>query len=245
MRAPPTMKVLFYLSLVLGLCNVALAGTSAKSDTLEHLVHAHDPSVFVTTGALYLKQEAIRAAGSKGLSTTASAEVDRIIDTNVRDPAWFYAGMTNAVGPTLSEEDAQAILAHFSTEVGRIQRRAIELSVGEVLTSIYTFTDRIDYRIKASAREMEDLQRAVGPMRGTCACPTPREREEMQRVSDGKPIVDARDLSNDPEAVKFAVGGAGARYMKILSSRGVAAMTDHFEAVARQVRSVAVKDAAR
>lgn len=236
------------LTLLMLLCclrGVALAETAVRSDTLQQLLRSHDPSVFVTTGALYLKQEAVRATGRKGLSESAGAEVDRIIDAEVRDPAWFYAGLADAVAPSLSEEDAQTILAHFSTDVGRIQRRAIELSVGEVLTSVYTFTDRIDYRIKASAREMDDLQRAVGPMRGTCACPTPREREEILRVSDGKPIVDARDLSNDPEAVKFAVGGAGARYMKILSSRGVAAMTDHFEVVARQVRKVVVQDASR
>lgn len=234
-------------SLLLLCCTygVALADRTVDSQTLQQLLRSHDPSVFVTTGALYLKQEAIRTAGRKGLSESTSAEVDRIIDAEVRDPAWFYAGMTHAVGPNLSEEDAEAISAHFATDVGAIQRRAIELSVGEVLTSIYTFTDRIDYRIKGSSREMDDLQRAVGPMRGTCACPTPREREEMLRVSDGKPIVDARDLSNDPEAVKFAVGGAGARYMKILSSRGVAAMTDHFEAVARRVRKVAAEDVSR
>jgi hypothetical protein len=234
-------------SLLLLCCTygVALAERPVGSETLQRLLHSHDPSVFVTTGALYLKQEAIRTAGRKGLSESAGAEVDRIIDAEVRDPAWFYAGMTYAVGPNLSEEDAEAIVTHFATDVGAIQRRAIELSVGEVLTSIYTFTDRIDYRIKGSSREMDDLQRAVGPMRGTCACPTPREREEMLRVADGKPIVDARDLSNDPDAVKFAVGGAGARYMKILSSRGVAAMTDHFEAVARQVRKVAVQDVSR
>lgn len=236
---------LILLCLSLWLCDFALAGTGARDDTLERLLGTHDPSVFVTTGALYLKQEAIRAAGSKGLSATASTEVDSIIDATVHDPAWFHAGMKDAIGAELSEEDAQAILAHFSTNVGRIQRRAIELSVGEVLTSIYTFTDRIDYRVKATVREMEDLQRAVGPMRGTCACPTPREREEMMRTSDGKPIVDARDLSGDAEAVKFAVGGAGARYMKILSSRGVAAMTDHFETVARRIRKVVAQDASR
>ena len=234
--------------LLLCLLNVAAAPArdDSKQEAVQRLVQSHDPSIFVATGALYLKQEAIRAAGGTALSPAMQAEVDRLIEVNVRDPAWFYAGLGSTAARFLSAEEADEIATHFATEGGQLQRRVIELAVGEVLMNVYTFTDRIDYRVKGSARELQDLQYAVGPMRGTCACPTPRDIDNLQPVADGRAIQVAQDLSIYPGTVKFASGGAGVKYVKILMMQGVESMTTHFEAVAKQIRAVvAAQNAAR
>ncbi|MSQ58762.1 MAG: hypothetical protein EXR36_03730 [Betaproteobacteria bacterium] len=135
-----------------------------KGDAARRLVQAHDPAIFVSTGALYLKQEAIRSAGGKPLSATQLAEVGRIIDAQVRDSAWFHAVLGAAIAQYMTEEEADEIAVHFTTEVSQLQRHVIELSVGEVLMSTYTFTNKTDYRLAASPRELQDVQRAVGSM---------------------------------------------------------------------------------
>ena len=231
------------------LCLVTFSSAHAqqdlKEDAVQRVVHSHDPAIFVATGALYLKQEAIRANGGKPLSPAMDAEVERMIDINVRDPAWFYAAWAGAIDPRVSAEEADVIATHFTPEGGHLQRQVIEQSIGEVLTSTYTFTNKIDYRIEGSAREMQDLQRAVGPMRGSCACPTPKEMAELQRVADKGQYI-GQDLSNYPDAVEFASGGVGVKYVKILMVQGVGTMRDHFEATAKQIRQVvATQNAAK
>ena len=149
---------------------------------MHRVVFAHDPALFVAIGALYLKQEALRSAGGKTLTPALEDEVDRLIGRGVRDAAWFYKGWSGAIEKYLSAEDADEIAVHFTTEGGRLQQRVIELAVAEVLASIYTFTDKIDYRITASKRELLELQSAMD-----------------QRLLKG-----IQDFSVYPNAVKFA-----------------------------------------
>jgi hypothetical protein len=217
----------------------AQAEQDPKNDALQRVAQAHDPAMFVATGALYLKQEAIRANKGKALPPELDAEVEGIIDARVRDPAWFRAALISVMAPALSAEEADEIATHFATEGGQFQRRTVELAVGEILTNTYTFTDKIDYRLAPfSKREMDDMHRAAGPMRGTCNCPTPKELEEMRRVANGRPLEGVRDLSTNPDAVKFASSGVGVKYMKILSLQGIAAMNAYFDSVAKQIREV-------
>lgn len=207
---------------VLAMACLLLTGTAQaqqddlKADAVQRVIGAHDPAIFVATGALYLKQEAIRAARGKPLSAETLAAVDRLIAASVRDTAWFLQGWGAAIDRHLSSEEADEIAAHFSTEGGRLQRRVIELAVGEVLMSNYTFTDRIDHRLAASGQELKDMQQVV-----------------HDRQFNG-----IQDFSRYPDAVKFASGGAGVKYMKMLMIQGVEAITVHFEAVASQVRAV-------
>ena len=233
------MKSIFRSLPVLGLLlsGVAFAQQDLKSEAVQRLVQAHDPSMFIAIGALYLKQEAIRANGGKPLPPELNAEIERIIDAQVREPAWFVVALRDSISPVLSAEEANEIAAHFGTEGGRLQRRTIELAVGEVLETTYTFTAKIDYRLAGfSKRELKDLHAAAGSMRGTCNCPTPKEREEMQRSSSESQPAGGVDLSKDPDAVRFASSSAGLRYMKTLTIQGVAAMNAHFDAVAKQIR---------
>lgn len=220
---------------------LVVAGAHAQrsdEDAVQRVALAHDPALFLATGALYVKQEAVRANGGKPLPPELDAEVERVIDAGVRDPAWFRDMLESVIGSALSAEEADAVATHFDTKGGRLQRRTIELAVSEVLTNTYTFTNKIDYQLAAaSKREMDDLHAAAGPMRGTCNCPTPKEREDMQRVSGGAPEGPA-DIPKYPEAVKFANSALGVKYMKTLTLQGIEAMNAHFDMVAKQVREL-------
>ena len=234
MKSIYRLPVLLCLLMLFG---AAQAQQNLKDSAVQRLVHAHDPSIFIATGALYLKQTAIRAAGGKPLSPELESEVNHVIDTNVRDPAWFYAAWSSAIEPSLSVDEANEIAAHFTTEGGQLQRQVIEQAIGEVLMSTYTFTNRIDYHLAGSSREMQDLQRSVGPARGTCACPTQKDLLDLQRVNDSRQF-NGQDLSIYPGAVAFASGGTGVKYVKILMMQGVGSINTHFESVAKQIQQV-------
>lgn len=219
---------------------VAFAQQDPAEDAIRRVAEAHDPAIFVAIGALFVKQEAIRGAGGRSLSPAVEAEVDRLIDAEIRDPAWFRTAIANSIRGRLSAEEADEVATHFTTEGGRLQRQVVELSLSEVVTSTYTFTGRIDYQLLATAKEMAELQRAVGPMRGTCNCPTPKEREEMQRVAAAdRPANPMQDLSVYPEAVKFGTSGTGVKYVKILMMQGIEEMNSHLASVAKQAREIA------
>jgi hypothetical protein len=229
------------LALLLPLMScLALAQQEPAEDAIRRVAESHDPAIFVAIGALFVKQEAIRAAGGRALPSSAEAEVNQLIDAEIRDPAWFRTAIAKSIRGRLSAEEADEVATHFATQPGRLQRQVVELSLGEVLTSTYTFTGKIDYQLAATATEMAELQRAVGPMRGTCNCPTPKEREEMQRVAAAdRPANPMQDLSVYPEAVKFGTSGTGVKYVKILMMQGIEEMNLHFAAVAKQARGIA------
>ena len=238
---PHLMRTALRVICVFGLliAGFAQATQSSKDEALQRVARAHDPAMFVATGALYLKQEALRANKGKALPPDLDAEVEGVIDARVRDPAWFRETLVAVMAPVLSAEEADEIATHFATQGGQYQRRTMDLAVGEILTNTYTFTDKIDYRLASlSKREMDDIHRAAGPMRGTCNCPTPKELEEMRRVANGRPIEGVQDLSANPDAVKFASSGVGVKYMKILSLQGIAAMNAYFDSVAKQIREL-------
>src|SRR5436190_23477484 len=126
MKSIYRLPVLLCLMMLFG---AAQAEQESKESAVQRLVHSHDPSIFIATGALYLKQTAIRAAGGKPLSPELESEVNHVIDTNVRDPAWFYAAWSSAIEPSLSVEEANEIAAHFTTEGGQLQRQGTEQAI--------------------------------------------------------------------------------------------------------------------
>ena len=56
-------------------------------------------------------------------------------------------------------EEADEIATHFASEGGGEQRVVVELLlIGETVLANYTFTDRLDYRVKGAEREIAHLQ---------------------------------------------------------------------------------------
>lgn len=231
--------------LALVLANMALAAPEVdeealKRDAVNRLVEAHDVSLSVNIGRVYVKQTALMAARdllyekgrAAGLNSKSwnlnhpewqSVEreltdgIDALIQRRVAGGMWVQEAWSEEVAATLNGEEADEIAVHFRTEGGGLQRRVIEWFVGELTLQTYTFTDRLKYGVPGSEQEMEDLRKTTYEIR-----------------SHFPPIY---DLTKYPDAVKFASRGPGVEYFKMMVMQGVHAVHVHLEAVANEARN--------
>jgi hypothetical protein len=136
----------------------------------------------------------------------------------VEDPQWFFDALTQETARFLSAEEADEIATHFTTEGGREQSSLIDYKVvGEMLMTNYTFTNRIRQDVRGTEKEMAHLQ-------------------ELWWAQE--PFKE-RDFSRYPNAMRFAGGATGVKYVKMLITQGVAALMSHINIVAEEtVRSV-------
>ncbi|HEX7812620.1 MAG TPA: hypothetical protein VF460_11985 [Burkholderiales bacterium] len=211
-----------------------------KRDAVNRLVEAHDVSLSVNIGRVYVKQAALtaardllyekgRAAGLnsktwnldhpewKAAEDKLIAGTDALIQRKVASGVWVQEAWSEQVAATLNGEEADEVAVHFRTEGGELQRRVIEWFVGELTMQTYTFTDRLKYGVPGSEREMEDLRKTTYEAR-----------------SHFPPIY---DLTKHPDAVKFASRGPGVEYFKMMVMQGVHAVHVHLEAVADEARN--------
>jgi len=248
MRIRSLMLTLARLILLSAAC-LQLAGLTARADepkdeALARLAASHDPDIPIAIGRVVIKQaglKAIRAtlaARGRGLGLgpdwnpaapewqSAEAQlailVDRVIVARLDDPAWFREGLARAAAGTLNAEEADEIATHFASEGGREQRITIELLLmGETVLANYTFTDRIDHRIKGSERELAHLQE------------TWWAREPFR----------VRELSRYPEVVRFAGENPGIKYTRMLAIQGIEVITTRIDLVTAQaVQAVKAAD---
>lgn len=210
-----------------------------KRDAVNRLVEAHDVSLSVNIGRVYVKQAALTAARDllyeKGRAAGLNSKVwnlshpewqaaereltdglDALIQRRVAGGMWVQEAWSEQVAATLNGEEADEIAVHFRTEGGGLQRRVIEWFVGELTLQTYTFTDRLKYGVPGSEQEMEDLRKTTYEIR-----------------SHFPPIY---DLTKYPDAVKFASRGPGVEYFKMMVMQGVHAVHLHLEAVANEAR---------
>lgn len=213
---------------------------SLKRDAVNRLVEAHDVSLSVNIGRVYVKQAALTAARdmlyekgrAAGLNPKAwnldhpewkAAEreliegTDELIWRRVAGGMWVQEAWSEEVAATLNGEEADEVAVHFRTEGGELQRRVIEWFVGELTLQTYTFTDRLKYGVPGSEQEMEALRKTTYEAR-----------------SHFPPIY---DLTKYPDAVKFASRGPGVEYFKMMVLQGVHAVHTHLEAVANEARN--------
>jgi hypothetical protein len=239
----PTLARLILLSAAcLQLAGPPARADESKDEALARLAASHDPDIPIAIGRVVVKQaglKAIRAtlaARGRGLGPDwnpaapewQSAEsrlaslVDGVIVARLDDPAWFRAGLARAAAGTLNAEEADEIATHFASEGGREQRVTIELLLmGETVLANYTFTDRIDHRIKGSERELAHLQE------------TWWAREPFR----------VRDLSRYPDVVRFAGENPGIKYTKMLAIQGIEVITNRIDLTAAQaVQAVQAAD---
>lgn len=213
---------------------------AAKRDAINRLVEAHDVSLPVNIGRVYVKQAALTAARdllyekgkAAGLDSKAwnlehpewkaaeqqlVAGIDELIERRVTRGYWVQEAWSEKASAILNGEQADEVAVHFTTEGGQLQRRVIEWFVGELTMQTYTFTDRLKYGVPGSEQEMEELRKATYEAR-----------------SYFPPIY---DLTEYPDAVKFASRGPGVEYFKMMVIQGVHAVHQHLEAVADEARS--------
>lgn len=213
---------------------------AAKRDAVNRLVEAHDVSLPVNIGRVYVKQAALtaardllyekgKAAGLDPKSWNLShpqwqaaeaqlvAGTDELIERRVARGMWVQEAWSEEVATVLNGEEADEVAVHFKSEGGELQRRVIEWFVGELTMQTYTFTDRLKYGVPGSEKEMEDLRKVTYEAR-----------------SHFPPIY---DLTKYPNAVKFASRGPGVEYFKMMVMQGVHAVHVHLESVADEARA--------
>jgi hypothetical protein len=104
-----------------------------KRDAVSRVVEAHDVSLPVNIGRVYVKQAALTGARDLLAEKGKAAGLDRKV-WNMDSPQWQGA---------------------------ELQRRVIEWFVGELILQTYTFTDRLKFGVPGSEQEMRDLQVAT------------------------------------------------------------------------------------
>jgi hypothetical protein len=217
---------------LLAVTQAAAATDELKQEAIARLAASHDPAIPVAIGRLYVKQAGLLAAKrlldergtAEGLGPqwspqapewqAAEAELVRVIDgviaRGIEDPAWLRAVLADTSARVLDAEEADFIAQHFATKGGAEQRQVIEmLIVGETLMAYYTFTDRLQYNMRGSEREVTALQTVWW------------EREPFA----------LKDFTSYPDAMRFAGADPGVKYCRMLAIQGIEAINAHYAAV--------------
>ena len=228
----------------LHLAGMPALADDAKNQAIARLAASHDPDIPIAIGRVVIKQaglKAIRAAlADPGRTNGLGADwnpaapewqaaegqltklVDDLIAVRLDDAAWFREGLGGAAANVLNAEEADEIAAHFATEGGSEQRVVVDLLlIGETVLANYTFTDRLDYRVKGTEREIAHLQRVWWA------------REPFR----------ARDFSRYPGVVRFAGENPGIRYTRMLAIQGIEVITNRIDSIAGEaVQAVGAAD---
>jgi hypothetical protein len=205
----------------------------AKDQAIARLAASHDPEIPIAIGRAVIKQaglKAIRAAladrgRTSGLGPAwnpaapewqaAQGQLTRLVDdliaVRLDDAAWFREGLGGAAANVLNAKEADEIATHFATEGGGEQRVVVELLlIGETVLANYTFTDRLDYRVKGAEREIAHLQEVWWA------------REPFRE----------RDFTRYPDAIRFAGENPGIKYTRMLAIQGVEVVTQRIDSIA-------------
>jgi len=153
---------------------------SAKQDAVARVVESHDTALLLGGGRLMIKQSAIRSA-RKLLSAwgheaglggewwdsapeyrAAKAELlgvaEAIIARRYASGVWLKEAWSEYTARELDAEQADTIATHFQTEGGQKLRMLMDWYLGEMVLFNYTFTERFEYELKDSERELRSLQ---------------------------------------------------------------------------------------
>lgn len=215
-------------------------GDDLKAQAMTRLVTSHEADIPVALGRVVVKQAGLRALRERlaiegrraglgkewkpGATDWRAAEdelsrtLDDINDRQLGQGQWLYEDWQRVVAAGLNAEEADDIATHFATEGGREQRVVLELViVGEAVMANYTFTDRLDYRMPGTEREVAELQRIWWA------------REPMR----------VRDFSRYPGALRFAGENPGIKYTRLLAIQGVGAVLERIDRAAGDAAAAA------
>lgn len=148
---------------------------------VKEVVESHDQTLILKGGDLMVRQQIVKAAKlfvlrwgrERGLGDAwweDKQEYQQAVDELLRigdqimlekfeSGAWLTQIWTEYTAKNFTGEQASAIAEHFKTEYGMVQRRLMEWYLGETTLFYYTFTDRWDYRLEETRKQLEALQR--------------------------------------------------------------------------------------
>jgi hypothetical protein len=122
-----------------------------------------------------------------------------------------------AIGRVVVKQSGLNAIRSTLARRGREQRVVIDLLlVGETVLANYAFTNRLDYRIKGSEREIGLLQQSWWA------------REPFRE----------RDLSRYPDAVRFAGENPGIKYTRMLAIQGVEVITRRIDGLCAEAAHI-------
>jgi hypothetical protein len=211
-------------------------------DAVDRVVESHDHTLLIGGGRLMIKQAAIRSArrllGEWGREAGLYGEwwddapeyraakakllerADAIIVRRFESGVWLAETWSAYTTREFNGEEADVIATHFRTEGGRKQRMLMDWYLGEMVMFNYTFTDRFDYELKESERELLELQ-----------------REAQRRI----PREDVEFSSRYPEAFYFIACSPegqycpGVKYWKMLAIPLMGEIIRHIDGVSREI----------
>ncbi len=182
-------------------------------EAIDRVVDSHDTTLVLGGGKLMIKQAAIRSArrllGRWGREAGLGGEwwddapeyraaktellkgADEIIERRYASGAWLKQAWTEYTARELDGEQADVIAKHFQTEGGQKMRMLMDWYLGEMVLFNYTFTDRFEYELKESERELRALQ-----------------QEAQKRI----PVEDVEFTSRYPESFQFIACSPDSRY---------------------------------
>ncbi|MCC7547040.1 MAG: hypothetical protein IT532_04680 [Burkholderiales bacterium] len=177
-----------FLLLLAGLfmaASVHIAAYAAEAqadaaDAVARVVESHDKELILGGGKLMIKQSAIRSARKlllewgreSGLGgewwddapeyRTSKALLlesgDSLMAQRYDSGVWLEQAWTQYTARELDSEEADTIATQFATEGGQKLRMLMDWYLGEMVLFNYTFTDRFDYDLKESEKELRALQ---------------------------------------------------------------------------------------
>jgi hypothetical protein len=148
---------------------------------VKEVVESHDQTLILKGGDLMVRQQIVKAAKlfvlrwgrERGLGDAwweDKQEYQQAVDELLRigdqimlekfeSGVWLTNIWTEYTAKNFTGEQASAIAEHFKTEYGMVQRRLMEWYLGETTLFYYTFTDRWDYRLEETRKQLEALQK--------------------------------------------------------------------------------------
>ncbi len=151
------------------------------SDAVARVVESHDKALILGGGKLMIKQSAIRSArkllsewgreaGLRGEWWDDAPEYraakamllelgDAVMAQRYDSGVWLTQTWTQYTARELDGEEADTIATQFASEGGQRLRMLMDWYLGEMVLFNFTFTDRFDYELKESERELHALQR--------------------------------------------------------------------------------------
>jgi hypothetical protein len=207
-------------AIALSACAVLPAAAADRKETeanaqeaVARVVASHDKTLLLGGGQLMIKQSAIRSArkllgewgreaglGGEWWDTApqyraAKAELlksaDAIIERRYVHSGWLTEVWTQYTARELDGEEADTIATHFQTEGGQKLRGLMDWYLGEIVLFNYTFTDRFEYELQESERELHALQ-----------------QEAQKRI----PREDIEFTSRYPDSFRFVACSPDSRY---------------------------------
>jgi len=229
-----------FLVAVSAACAAPALAEELKDQAIARLAASHDPEIPVAIGRVVVRQaglkairqrladagrhESLDAAWNADAPEWQAAEqefamnIDDILDRRLEQGTWMQEGWARVAATVLNAEEADEIAVHFATAGGREQRIVVELLiVGETVMANYTFTGRLDTRVKGTEGDVAKLQEIWWA-------------REPFRV---------RDFNNVPGAIRFAGENPGIKYTRALAIQGIEVITQRIDEAAAEATAQA------